>query len=145
MTEILTDIEIEASAGRVWEVLTDFAAYPEWNPLVRAVRGTVSPGTRPEVHARLWNLVTISFRPTVLVAEAGRELRWRAHFLFPALLAALHSFAVEPLGERRVRFIQREVYSGVFKPLALLLIASSNRRGFAAMNQALKTRAELRS
>jgi uncharacterized protein YndB with AHSA1/START domain len=33
MKEIHTEIEINASAEKVWRVLTDFAAYSEWNPL----------------------------------------------------------------------------------------------------------------
>ena len=33
MKELRSQIEIEAPAVRVWQVLTDFAACPEWNPL----------------------------------------------------------------------------------------------------------------
>jgi uncharacterized membrane protein len=36
-------IHMKAPAQRVWQVLTDFAAYPEWNPFIRRVNG------RPEV------------------------------------------------------------------------------------------------
>ena len=32
MPDLLLDIEIAASPERVWSVLTDFAAYPAWNP-----------------------------------------------------------------------------------------------------------------
>ncbi len=32
MKEIHTEIEINAPAGKVWRVLTDFPSYPEWNP-----------------------------------------------------------------------------------------------------------------
>ncbi len=34
MKVIHTEIEINAPAEAVWRVLTDFAAYPEWNPFV---------------------------------------------------------------------------------------------------------------
>ena len=33
MKELRSEIEIEAPTERVWGVLTDFAAYPEWSPL----------------------------------------------------------------------------------------------------------------
>jgi hypothetical protein len=145
MTEIRTEIEIEASAGRVWKVLTDFAAYAEWNPLIPVASGEIKPGARLKFRARLWDGVALRLQPTVVVAEAGRELRWRDQLLFPALFAAEHSLFIEPRGEQRVRFIHREVYSGFLRPLVLLIIASNNRRRFSAMDRALKTRAELHS
>ena len=30
--KLQTEIEIDADADRVWTILVDFAAYPEWNP-----------------------------------------------------------------------------------------------------------------
>jgi uncharacterized protein YndB with AHSA1/START domain len=35
MKELHTEIEIDASAERVWDILTDFASYPQWNPFIR--------------------------------------------------------------------------------------------------------------
>lgn len=39
MTELNTEIEIRASAERVWNALMDFDAYPKWNPFVREISG----------------------------------------------------------------------------------------------------------
>jgi Polyketide cyclase / dehydrase and lipid transport len=39
MKEIHTEIEINAPGESVWRALTDFAAYPEWNPFIRRVEG----------------------------------------------------------------------------------------------------------
>ncbi|MBI4544746.1 MAG: SRPBCC family protein [Gemmatimonadetes bacterium] len=44
MKELYAEIDIEASAERVWQVLTDFAAYPEWNPFMRSISGTLEQG-----------------------------------------------------------------------------------------------------
>lgn len=41
--EILSSLEIAASPMRVWGVLTDFAAYPAWQPFVR-IDGENEPG-----------------------------------------------------------------------------------------------------
>ena len=46
MKEIHTEIEIHAPAERVWQVLTDFAAYPQWNSFIRRVEGEIRAGAR---------------------------------------------------------------------------------------------------
>ena len=38
--------EIDASPEDVWQVLTDFDAYPEWNPFIRSIQGNPEVGSR---------------------------------------------------------------------------------------------------
>ena len=38
--QLHTSIDIDATPERVWEILTDFAAYPQWNPFMPEVTGT---------------------------------------------------------------------------------------------------------
>ena len=48
-----TDVEIDASAERVWSVLADFDAYPEWNPFIRAIVSWMwPPGWRRRLRPR---------------------------------------------------------------------------------------------
>lgn len=35
MKELFTEIEIKATPESVWQLLTDFEKYPEWNPFIR--------------------------------------------------------------------------------------------------------------
>ncbi len=46
MHEIKTEIEIAATPEQVWSILTDFSAYPQWNPFIRSINGTVKTGER---------------------------------------------------------------------------------------------------
>ena len=42
--KIETAIEIEAPAGRIWALLTDFARMPSWNPFIRSIAGELKAG-----------------------------------------------------------------------------------------------------
>ncbi len=142
MKEIHTEIDIDAPAEKVWRVLIDFAAYPEWNPFVRRIEGEVSVGARLHVFIEPSAGKGMTFRPTVLVADPNRQLRWLGHLWFRGLFDGEHSFAIEPLFEGRVRFVQRERFGGVLVPLLWKMLDRDTRRGFEEMNRALKLRCE---
>ncbi len=142
MKEIHTEIEIDAPAETVWRVLTDFAAYNKWNPFVRRVEGEVSVGARLHVTIQPSGGKAMSFRPTVLVAEPNRELRWLGHFWLPGLFDGEHSFSIEPLDKGRVRFVQRERFGGLLVSLLSTMLDRDIRRGFEEMNRALRLRCE---
>ena len=42
--QLQAEVEVQASAERVWEVLTDFATYPQWNPFIVKASGEPVPG-----------------------------------------------------------------------------------------------------
>ncbi len=142
MTEIQTEIEIAASAERVWQVLTDFRAYPHWTDFMQPLNGNLQVGARLIVRIYPWLGLPISFRALVLRADPGRELRWQGVLLLSSLFRGEHSFLIEPLGEHRVKFAQRETYSGLLAPFLMLLLKGRNRRGFEKMNRDLQARAE---
>ncbi|MEA2131661.1 MAG: hypothetical protein QOJ85_4552 [Solirubrobacteraceae bacterium] len=86
---------------------------------------------------------TMTFKPTVLSAEAGRELRWLGRFLVPGLFDGEHSFRLEELAGGRTRLTQAERFRGLLVgPLSGTL--EKTRLGFEQMNRALKQRAEAR-
>lgn len=56
MRELRREIEIDALPERVWAVVTDFAAYPEWNPFIRRISGELQPqgGARMKLQGKRW-------------------------------------------------------------------------------------------
>ena len=142
MKELRTEIEIQATAERVWRLLTDFPSFPQWNPFIRKASGNIQVGERLEVNIQPSGASGMTFRPTVLKAEPNRELRWLGHLLISGLFDGEHIFTIEPLGEGRVRFTQREVFTGLLVPLFARGLDTDTQRGFEEMNLALKTRAE---
>ncbi|CRK58808.1 hypothetical protein [Alloactinosynnema sp. L-07] len=136
---LTSTVEIDASPQRVWNVLTDFRSYPEWNPFIVKAEGTAT------VDSQLKNTLnsngsTMEFEPTVLVADAGRELRWLGRFRLPGIVDGEHYFLIEEVSPGRTRLTQGETFTGFLVPVAGKSLDVES--GFAAMNTALKARAE---
>ena len=142
MKEVFSEIEIEAPAERVWQALTDFASYPKWNPFIRQISGQPKEGKRLRVYIEPPETKGRTFRPKVLKAEAKRELRWLGRLLIPGFFNGDHIFTIEQIGSERVRFVQREIFSGLLVSFLLQGLDMKIRRGFEQMNQALKLQAE---
>jgi hypothetical protein len=85
MKELRTEIEVEARPERVWEILTDFPAYPEWNPFIRSIEGKASPGSKLEVRIGPPGGRGMTCKPTVLEATPKQELRWLGRVFAPQL------------------------------------------------------------
>jgi hypothetical protein len=134
-------IEIDAPPAAVWNVLTETDAYADWNPFVRRLAGELRPGAKLVVEIAPPNARPMTFKPTVLAAEAGRELRWLGRFLVAGLFDGEHSFTLEPLAGGRTRLTQAERFSGLLvRPFRGTL--DKTERGFEEMNLALKARVE---
>ncbi|MBJ6726549.1 SRPBCC domain-containing protein [Geomesophilobacter sediminis] len=140
--QLQTEIEIKAAPERIWSILTDREAYPDWNPFIRSIRGDLVRGAKLEVRIQPPGAKGMTFRPSVLVAESNRELRWLGHFLFPGLFDGEHSFVIEPVASGPVIFRQCERFSGILVSLFRGSLDGATRRGFEEMNRALKARAE---
>src|SRR2546422_9293011 len=65
MLELRTDIEIDAPVERVWEVLTDFDRFPDWNPFIRRIPGNAQVGSRLDVFLGASGTRGMRFRPKV--------------------------------------------------------------------------------
>ena len=143
MSVIETQIVIEAPAGKVWGILTDFPAMPAWNPFIRKISGSPTRGGRLTVEIELPGQSAMTFTPTVLVAAPDAELRWLGTVIGPWIFAGEHYFVLEPMGPRTTRFTHGERFSGLLGPLLMRgRMLEATKQGFCAMNDALKRRAE---
>ncbi|MCB2212513.1 SRPBCC domain-containing protein [bacterium] len=136
-----TEILIDAPAERVWSVLMEFAAYPEWNPFIQQIQGEAKVGTTLTVTMEPPKKNKMTFQPKVLVVKENTEFRWLGHTVFPGLFDGEHVFQLEKR-DNGTCFIQREKFRGMLVPLIMAMIGSATRNGFEEMNQALKERVE---
>lgn len=142
MRELRTEIEINASAEKVWQMLIDFDAYPQWNPFIRSVEGKAETNSKLKIFIQPTGARGMKFRPTVLKVEPQKELRWLGSLFVRGLFDGEHIFTIAPVSETSVRFAQREKFSGLLVPLFWRSLDKDTRRGFNEMNAALKQRAE---
>ena len=138
------EIEIGATPERVWSILTDFPAYPEWNPFIRFVRGVPEPGARLVVRIEPSGASGMTFHPIVLAATRNQELRWLGRFILPGLFDGDHCFTLRPIAAGRILFRQSELFSGLMVSSFRSRLDGETKRGFKEMNRALKERAEAR-
>jgi hypothetical protein len=141
LREIQTEIHINASPGEVWRVLTDFGAYPEWNPFVKRVEGELRVGARLEIFVQVPGGRGMKFKPEVLRVEAARELRWIGSLAVPGLFNGEHIFRLEPAGAGATRFLHGERFTGLLIPFMGGTLAKVER-GYGLMNDALRARVE---
>jgi hypothetical protein len=140
--QLNTQVDIQATPDRVWEILTNFGAYPAWNPFMVSAVGTARRGERLTIQMQPAGGRAATLRPTVLEASPGRQLRWRGQILARAVFAAEHTFTIEPIGDGRVRLTQREDFRGVLVPFLAKSLDKGTLPAFKQMNEALKRRAE---
>lgn len=141
MTELAASIEIEAPAREVWDAVVEWDRQSGWMFLT-VVRGGHGPGAEIEAFTGIGRLgfvdtmvVTVWEPPyRCVVRHTGRIVRGAA------------AFEVEPLGERRSRFVWTEwvtpplgalgeVGLAFVRPLVLWPLRHSLRRLAASLEQ----------
>ena len=143
LARALSEIMINSSAKRVWEIITDFDDFPHWNPFIRRATGEIRTEAKLEVFIQPSGTKGMTFRPRLLKVDPYHELRWLGRLYLPWLFDGEHALIIEPSSENSIKFIQREKFTGLLVPFTRSLLRDT-QRGFEEMNRELKQRAEQR-
>lgn len=140
MQTIVTEIIINASKEKVWEVLTNFNNYSNWNPFITSIEG------EPKENTQLVNKLEIDgkvqiFKPTVVKVEENKHFEWIGKLPL-GMFNGHHCFEIQELKEGQVKLIQKEDFSGWLSSLILKQVKESTIEGFITMNKGLKEEAE---
>ena len=138
---IKTEIIINASKEKVWQVLTDFENYPSWNPFIVNIDGQL------KTSARLVNTLASGkkkfvFKPKVISVVPNQYFDWLGKLFIGGVFDGHHYFKIEELSPNQVKFIQGENFSGILSSYILKKIGEETRNNFIRMNNALKEKAE---
>lgn len=137
--EIKTEIIIQASPETIWTILTDFDAYPQWNPFIVSIKGNAIKGNKIEISIYPPDGKPMTFKAKVLESKEKRELIWLGTFLFRGLFDGKHTFELIDNGNGTTTFVQRETFKGIF---VWAFNTRKTENGFHKMNQKLKEIAE---
>lgn len=141
MKTLETEIIINASAEKVWNILTDFEKFPEWNPFILSIEGKPEVGTPVKAVLKNGNGTSV-FKPKVLVVEKNKAFEWLGSLPIPGIFNGQHHFRIEKISDQQVKFVHGEQFSGLLAGLIMNKIGEGTRKGFIKMNEALKKRAE---
>ena len=98
MAEYLTGSLVAAPVDRVWEVLTDAAAYSAWNPEIVRIDGVIAPNARITAHVRLGSGVVRKVPQRISASEPLRRMEWTGGLPF-GLFVGRRTFTVTPAAD----------------------------------------------
>ncbi|MFT5723405.1 MAG: hypothetical protein ACI9JN_000518 [Bacteroidia bacterium] len=139
--EIKTHIQIEASAEKVWQVLTNFENYSNWNPFITSIKGEKVVGSNLSAEITPPNRKMMTFKPVVLKYDVNKELRWLGSAAIKGFFDGEHSFKIVEQEKGIVTFVHGEVFTGILVGLMPKMLVDT-KLGFEQMNKAIKKECE---
>lgn len=133
---VRSEILINASPEKVWDILMDTQKYPQWNPVFELVEGKIEEKSKvvykfTQDDENSYNVSTkvIQIQPLQLLNQGGGV---------PLVLTFNHQYKIEPIGEK-TKVIIFEKYGGIgvnfWNPEKV-------EAAYQRLNEALKKRAE---
>lgn len=137
MKRFHTSIHILAAQEAIWKILTDAPAYTSWNTTVDKVEGSIAPGEKVIVHAKL--SPGRAFPLTVSNFEAPRTMSWTGGMPL-GLFKGERTYLLTPR-DGGVEFSMTEEFTGLMAPLITKSIPDM-QPAFEEFAACLKRRAE---
>jgi hypothetical protein len=137
-----SSVEIHASVDTVWRILVDLDNYHTWNRFTPKVETTLEVGSPVLLHVQMTPKKMLKQKEWVRVVKPRSELTWGMTMGHPIFLAARRSQTLTPLDEFTTRYQTVDRMSGILVPLVMLLYGKKIKRGFDAVAEGLRARAE---
>jgi len=134
-------IGVQAPAEIVWEVISDFAAWKEWNPIHPRMEGELRIGTTLVVDVTVGDGPPTTIRPVVQDWVPYEQLHWRSKRL-RGFVTAIRYIEIDKKGDQNAIFSNGELFMG---PLVRFVSRGERRRlraAYTRMGEAVRDRAE---
>jgi uncharacterized protein YndB with AHSA1/START domain len=107
-------VSIRSTPERIWALLTDAAAYTQWNTTVESVDGKIAPGERVTIRPKM--NPRNAFPVKVTAFESPRRMVWTGGMPLGAFKGE-RTFLLSPDSNGNTEFAMREEYTGFIAPL----------------------------
>jgi len=134
-------IGVQAPAEIVWELVSDFSTWQDWNPLYRKAEGQLKIGTNLTLEQHLADEPPTVITPVVQDWVPYEQLHWRSTRM-GGFVTAIRYLEIENMGPGNSTFSNGELFMG----LLLRFVSRDERRklkaAFTEMGEAVRDRAE---
>lgn len=134
-------IGVQAPPDVIWEVVQDLAHWHEWNPTYPRAEGEIRIGATLTLDLVLPGQSAQEIKARVLDWVPNEQLHWELKMM-GGLIRTLRYIEIAPLAEAGCVVDNGEIFGGLMGPSLGKRMRGPIRRGFLAMNEALKARAE---
>jgi uncharacterized protein YndB with AHSA1/START domain len=134
--------DINAPASLVWQALTDFDSYGEWNPFVPSATCDLRPGGRFAMQVALIPGRVMSQTEFVVAVDEGRGFSYSMKPAPGGLVRSIRDQRIEDLGDGRSRYTSHFRIDGALSPVVGATLGRFLRRGFDDHADGLVARAE---
>jgi hypothetical protein len=137
--DIRTHTTINAPINKVWNKLTNFENYPQWNLFIRKIEGEQAIGKtlHVEILPKGDKKVTI-FQPTLTKFVLNSEIRWVGTLGAQWLFRGEHYFQLKDNCDGTTDLTHGEHFTGWLVPILGCFIQKKTTAGFILMNENLK-------
>ena len=133
---------IAAPPSRVWEALTDFDSYSDWNPFTTQVKTDFEIGSPVELHVDMPTRSETVRTEWVNLIEPEQTICWGMQMGHPVFLNANRWQILTPIKGNQTEYRTVDYFSGLLAPMVIALYGEPMRLGFQAVADSLKARVE---
>ncbi|PLW66706.1 SRPBCC domain-containing protein [Pseudohalioglobus lutimaris] len=134
-------VTIAAPAQLVWDVLVDFARYPQWNQFCPSIEATLEVGSPVVMKVDLGQGLQDQVEYITLL-EPPRKITWSMENNPGDPIHADRSQVVEPVDEDHCTYVTYDIFSGEAAQQMVEMLGAPVEQGFKLCAQNLKARAE---
>lgn len=140
MKSIQTEITINATTDKVWNLLTDFANYPNWNTFIISIEGKLQKGTQLK-NTMIMNGKKNVFKPNITKVTTSQYFEWLGKLPL-GMFNGRHYFRLESIAPNQTKLTHGENFSGWLRGIIMKSIGEATKNNFVKMNKELKVLAE---